>query len=126
VKTLFVALVLLLGCTLANAHEAGHWERADKYLTERCIQRNPLAASGRDGVVKFFTEVMKVQPTPVLENMNSKIAAVLAEGDCVTVAYVREVKDLIDRAKTDTTMCVDMWGSKDTGADEHSDPATTQ
>src|SRR2546428_1140187 len=34
--------------------EAGHWELADKYLTERYIQHNPNAASGRVGVVKFF------------------------------------------------------------------------
>src|SRR2546422_11593842 len=30
--------------------EAGHWELADKYLTERYIQHNPNAASGRNGV----------------------------------------------------------------------------
>ena len=27
--------------------EAGHWEKADQYLTERYIQHNPLAACGR-------------------------------------------------------------------------------
>ena len=42
--------------------EANHWELADKYLTERYIQHNPNAASGRAGVIKFFTEVMKVKP----------------------------------------------------------------
>src|SRR5438477_1138361 len=36
--------------------EAGHWELADKYLTERYIQHNPNAASGRDGVVKYRSE----------------------------------------------------------------------
>jgi predicted SnoaL-like aldol condensation-catalyzing enzyme len=161
VKTLFVALVLLLGCTLANAQEAvtaapdtdalfhsadpklnankqvaymiikdlleaGHWERADKYLTERYIQHNPLAASGRDGVVKFFTQVMKVKPTPVLETMKSKIVAVLAEGDRVTVAYVRVVKGPKDPAQTYATTWFDMWRFKDGKADEHWDPATKQ
>jgi len=29
--------------------ETGHWEMADKWLTERYIQHNPLAASGRRG-----------------------------------------------------------------------------
>src|SRR5438445_10430501 len=42
--------------------EAGHWELADKYLTERYIQHNPNAASGRAGVVRFFTEIRKVTP----------------------------------------------------------------
>src|SRR5438132_14406223 len=40
--------------------EAGHWDLADKYLTERYIQHNPNAASGRAGVVRFFTEIRKV------------------------------------------------------------------
>jgi predicted SnoaL-like aldol condensation-catalyzing enzyme len=106
--------------------EANHWERADKYLTERYIQHNPLAASGRDGVVKFFTQVLKVKPTPVSEKMKSKIVAVLAEGDLVTVAYAREMKDPKDPAKTYTTTWFDMWRFKDGKADEHWDPATKQ
>jgi predicted SnoaL-like aldol condensation-catalyzing enzyme len=158
---LFVALVLLLGCTLANAQEAvtaapdtdalfrspdpklhankqvaymiikdlleaGHWERADKYLTERYIQHNPRAASGRDSVVKFFTEVLKVKPTAVTEKMKSKVVAVVAEGDLVTVAFVREVKDPKDPTKTYTTTWFDMWRFKDGKADEHWDPDTKQ
>ncbi len=106
--------------------EAGHWERADRYLTERYIQHNPLAASGRDGVVKFFTEVVKAKPTPIPAKMKSKIVAVLAEGDLVTVAYVREVKDSKDPAKSYTTTWFDMWRIKDGKADEHWDPATRQ
>ena len=35
--------------------EANHWDLADKYLTERYIQHNPNAASGRAGVIAFFT-----------------------------------------------------------------------
>src|ERR1044071_3636036 len=49
--------------------EAGHWERADKYLTERYIQHNPLAASGRDSVVKFFTKVLNVKATDIPKKM---------------------------------------------------------
>jgi predicted SnoaL-like aldol condensation-catalyzing enzyme len=104
--------------------EAGHWERADRYLTERYIQHNPLAASGRDGVVKFFTEVVKAKPVPIPEKMKSKIVAVVAEGDLVTVAYVREVKDPKDSTKSYTTTWFDMWRIKDGKADEHWDPAT--
>jgi predicted SnoaL-like aldol condensation-catalyzing enzyme len=104
--------------------EAGHWERADQYLTERYIQHSPVAASGRAGVVKFFTEVLKMQPKPVPEKMQSKIVAVLAEGDLVTVAYAHEVKDPKDPSKTYTTTWFDMWRFKDGKADEHWDPAT--
>src|SRR6266699_687853 len=73
--------------------EANHWELADKYLTERYSQHNPNAASGRAGVVKFFTEVMKVQPKPIEKKLKSKIVSVTAEGDLVSVAWPREYKD---------------------------------
>jgi predicted SnoaL-like aldol condensation-catalyzing enzyme len=104
--------------------EAGHWEQADKYLTERYIQHNPLAASGRAGVVKFFTEVLKVKPHPIPDRMHSKIVAVVAEGDLVSVAYVREMTDAKDPAKSYTTTWFDMWRFVDGRADEHWDPQT--
>ncbi len=96
--------------------EAGHWDLADKYLTERYIQHNPNAASGRAGVVKYFTEVRKVKSVPIPENMKTKVVSVVAEGDLVVVAYVPELKD--------ATTWFDMWRFKDGKADEHWDPAT--
>jgi len=106
--------------------EAGHWEMADKYLTERYIQHNPLAASGRDGVVKFFTEVLHVKPTSIPEHMKTKVVAVVAEGDLVVVSYVRDLKDPKDATKSYTSTWFDMWRFKDGKADEHWDPATRQ
>jgi predicted SnoaL-like aldol condensation-catalyzing enzyme len=103
--------------------EAGHWELADKYLTERYIQHNPNAASGRDGVVKYFTQVRKVKPTPIPERMKTKVVSVVAEGDLVVVAYVRDVKDAKEPSKSYTTTWFDMWRFKDGKADEHWDPA---
>jgi predicted SnoaL-like aldol condensation-catalyzing enzyme len=103
--------------------EAGHWELADQYLTERYIQHNPNAASGRAGVVKFFTEVLKVKPKPIPERMATRVVSVVAEGDLVVVAFVREVKDPKDPLKSYTTTWFDMWRFKDGKADEHWDPA---
>src|SRR5256885_4743637 len=60
--------------------EAGHWELADQYLTERYIQHNPNAGSGSTGVVKFFTEVQKVKPGPIPEKLKTKVVSVVAEG----------------------------------------------
>src|SRR5262245_18211177 len=45
--------------------EANQWDQADKYLTERYLQHNPNAKSGRDGVVYFFTKVLGAKPKPV-------------------------------------------------------------
>jgi predicted SnoaL-like aldol condensation-catalyzing enzyme len=104
--------------------EAGRWNEADRWLTPEYIQHNPLAPSGRDSVVNFFTQVMKVQPKPVPEKMKTPIVAVLAEGDLVTVVYPRELKDPKDSSKTYTTSWFDMWRFKDGKAAEHWDPAT--
>lgn len=103
--------------------EAGHWEMADRYLTERYIQHNPNAASGRAGVVKFFTEVLKVAPKAIPEKMATKVVSVVAEGDLVVVSFVREMKDAKDPSKAYTTTWFDMWRFKDGKADEHWDPA---
>jgi predicted SnoaL-like aldol condensation-catalyzing enzyme len=104
--------------------QAGHWELAGKYLTDRYIQHNPNAASGREGVVKFFTEVLKVKPSPIPEKLTSPIVAVLAEGDLVTVLSVAERKD--GAGKPYTTTWFDTWRIKDGKADEHWDCATKQ
>jgi predicted SnoaL-like aldol condensation-catalyzing enzyme len=104
--------------------EAGHWSDAGKFLTQKYIQHNPLAKSGLDGVVYYFVTVAKVQPKPIPEKMKTKIVAVQAEGDYVTVSTVRELKDPKDPTKTYTTTWFDMWRFVDGKADEHWDPAT--
>jgi predicted SnoaL-like aldol condensation-catalyzing enzyme len=104
--------------------EANHWHKAGDYLTERYIQHNPNAASGRAGVVAYFTEVLKLEPSPIPEKIKTPVAFVTAEGDLVTVGYVREIKDEKNPAKTYTTTWFDTWRIKDGKADEHWDPAT--
>ena len=104
--------------------EAGHWDLAGKYLTDRYIQHNPNAASGREGVVRYFTEVRKVKPQTISAKLNSPIVAVLAEDDLVTVLSVAERRD--GAGKPYTTTWFDTWRIKDGKADEHWDCATRQ
>ena len=104
--------------------EANHWEMADKWLTARYIQHNPQAANGRDAVVKFFTQVLKRQPSPIPAKLGTKIVSVVADGDYVIVTQPREMKDSKDPTKTYTTTWFDMWRFVDGRADEHWDPAT--
>ena len=103
--------------------EANHWELADKYIDESYIQHNPNAANGRDAVVKFFTEVLKVTPSPIPEKMNTKIVSVVAEGDLVTVAYVSVQKEKTDSSRTYTTTWFDQWRIANRKAVEHWDGA---
>ena len=104
--------------------EAGHWELADQWLTERYIQHNPNAKSGRAGVVAFFTQVLKVQPKPIPAKLGQQVVAVIAEGDYVVVITPRTLKDPKDPTKTYTTSWFDMWRFVDGKADEHWDGAT--
>jgi len=104
--------------------EANHWEMADKWITERYIQHNPLAANGRASVVKFFTEVLNRKPSAIPDKLGTKIVSVVADGDYVIVTQPREMKDPKDQTKTYTTTWFDMWRFVDGKADEHWDPQT--
>ena len=105
--------------------EANQWQDANKWLTERYIQHNPMAASGRQAVVDFFTKVMGAKPTPVTPKLvKTKVVAVIAQGDYVTVVFPREAARPDDPTKTYTTTWFDMWRFVDGKADEHWDPQT--
>ena len=106
--------------------EANHWDLADQYLTERYLQHNPNVPSGRDTVVRFFTDVVKVEPTAIPDKIATPVAFVSAEGDLVTVATVRTEPDPKDPAKTYTTTWYDTWRIVDGRADEHWDSAVKQ
>lgn len=97
--------------------QCNHWDEADKWLTERYIQHNPLVASGRAGVVKFFGSRPK---SATCDKLNAPVVAVLADGDLVTVVTVAERKD--SKGQAYTTTWFDMWRIKDSKADEHWDP----
>ena len=100
--------------------QCNHWDEADKWLTARYIQHNPNVASGREGVVKFFGTRPR---TPTCDKLATKIVAVVADGDLVTVVIPREHRDPKDPSKTYTTAWFDMWRFVNGKADEHWDPA---
>ena len=102
--------------------EAGHWELADRYLTERYIQHNPNAANGRQAVVDFFHS-LGVKPKPIPERLSTPVVQVIAEGDYVVVVTVAKRPMPSDPSKTYTTSWFDMWRFKDGKADEHWDNA---
>ena len=104
--------------------EAGHWDEAPKWLTERYIQHNPGFASGRQTVMNAFSRGRGPQPIPDKNNWRTKVVSVVAEGDYVTVAFVREMPDPREPGKTYTTTWFDMWRFVDGKADEHWDYGT--
>ncbi|MEO6360931.1 MAG: nuclear transport factor 2 family protein [Sphingomicrobium sp.] len=103
--------------------EAGHWDEADRYLTEAYTQHNPNVASGRDTVVKFF-KGLGVTAKPIPARLSSPVVQVVAQGDFVVVVTVATLPTPSNPAKTYTTSWFDMWRIKDGKADEHWDSAT--
>ena len=102
--------------------EAGHWSEADKWLTERYIQHNPLFGSGREPIVKAFGGRGPGRPIPASpKDWKTKIVAVLADNDLVAVASRLELPDPRNPGQTYTTTHFDMWRFVDGKADEHWD-----
>ena len=104
--------------------QCNQWDRAGEWITDRYIQHNPLAASGLDGVVTFFTEVLGVERTDDCGPLTTGIVAVIAEDDYVTVLIPRKLQDPQDPDGTYTTTWFDTWRFVDGKADEHWDPQT--
>jgi predicted SnoaL-like aldol condensation-catalyzing enzyme len=100
--------------------ECSHWNEADKWLTDRYIQHNPAFGSGRAPVVAAFSKAAP-KPIPDKNNWRTKVVAVIAEGDYVTVATRTEAPDPRNPGQTYTTTHFDMWRFVDGKADEHWD-----
>jgi predicted SnoaL-like aldol condensation-catalyzing enzyme len=112
-----------------NLLKCNEWDRAGEWLTDAYIQHNPVAASGLEGVIYYFTQVAQrpaLDPCPALsaEDPNG-VVAVQAEGDYVTILTRRIVPYVQgDMSDTYTTTWFDTWRFVDGKADEHWDPAT--
>ena len=104
--------------------QCGQWDRAGEWLTDQYIQHNPNAESGLEGVVYFFTQVMKVPRAASCDKLTTEIVAVTAEDDLVTVLWPRNYKDPRRPGKCYSTTWFDTWRFVNAKADEHWDPAT--
>ena len=101
--------------TLLDAQQV---EQAPKYLHKNYIQHNPLAASGLDGFMSFFRSIAKPRS---LQPKMANFIEIIAEGDKVVLATVREYKDA--NGKPYTTTWFDMWIVEDGLLVEHWDTA---
>ena len=93
------------------------WNQADRWLTERYIQHNPLIASGRSAIVQLFGN--RPAPETCNDKLDAPIVAVLADGDLVTVVTAARLKD--SKGEPYTTTWFDMWRIVGGKADEHWD-----
>ena len=102
--------------------EAGHMDLAPKYMAEGYIQHNPMVPTGRAAFVEFFSKIAK--PRPIADKVAAPLVAILADGDLVVLAFVREAPDPQDSAKKYTTTWFDMFRVEGGKIAEHWDPAT--
>lgn len=111
-----------------NLLKCNEWDRAGEWLTDAYIQHNPLAASGLEGVIYYFTQIARrepLSPCPALSDEDPNgVVMVSAEGDYVTILTRRIVPYDDDPSLNYTTTWFDTWRFVDGKADEHWDPAT--
>jgi predicted SnoaL-like aldol condensation-catalyzing enzyme len=104
--------------------QCGQWDRAGEWLTQAYHQHNPNAASGLDGVIAFFTKVLKVKRVDKCDKLTTEVVAVMADDDYVTVLVPRKFPDPRTPDKEYYTSWFDTWRFVNGKADEHWDPAT--
>ena len=103
----------------------GHWNEADKWLTDRYIQHNPQFGSGRAPIVAVFSKNPPKEMPADPKAWSTKIVAVTTQGnDIVCVASVSTRQDPRNPGQTYTTTHFDMWRFVDGKADEHWDEGT--
>jgi predicted SnoaL-like aldol condensation-catalyzing enzyme len=101
--------------------EGGHMEVAEKYFAEDYMQHNPTAASGRQAVVERFSRF--TTPQTILDTIKARVVSITAEGDLVTLSFVRELPEKGDATKKYTTTWFDMFRIENGKLAEHWDSA---
>ena len=104
--------------------EAAHMDLAPKYMAESYIQHNPRVPTGRQAFIDFFSKIRK--PAPIEARVKAPLVAMMADGDLVVMAFVREHPDPKDPSQKYTTTWFDLFRIVDGKIAEHWDPAMKQ
>ena len=102
---------------------ARHLDQAEKFMTDDYIQHNPNAETGIKGFKEFFT---RLGPPQAIEATVPGLVAIQAEGDYVTLSFVRQYDNPKDKSKKYTTTWFDMFRIVNGKIVEHWDSATMQ
>jgi predicted SnoaL-like aldol condensation-catalyzing enzyme len=100
---------------------ARHLDEADKYMKDDYIQHNPNADTGIVGFKAYFSK-LPGGPQPVQDTIPG-LVAIQAEGNFVTLSFVREEKDPANPGQKYTTTWFDMFRIDNGKIAEHWDVA---
>ena len=100
--------------------QCNHRDEADKWLTERYLQHNPNAVSGRDTIIAYFGPPPR---TPTCGKLTMPLVTVLTSGNIVGVVFKVEYDDPRKPGSKYATIWYDQWRVVDGRADEHWDTA---
>ena len=98
---------------------ARHLDEAEKYMKDDYIQHNPNADTGIAGFKAYFTKLGGPQP---VQDTVPGLVAMQAEGNYVTLSFVREMTD--PKGQKYTTTWFDMFRIDNGKIAEHWDVAT--
>jgi predicted SnoaL-like aldol condensation-catalyzing enzyme len=101
---------------------ARHLDEADKYMKDDYIQHNPNADTGIAGFKAYFSK-LPGGPQPVKDTLDG-LVAIQAEGNFVTLSFVREMDDPVNKGQKYTTTWFDMFRMDNGKIAEHWDVAT--
>src|SRR5580704_5572494 len=96
-------------------------DQAEKYMREDYIQHNPNAETGIKGFKAYFEKLGG--PLPIPETLTD-LVSIMAEGDMVTLSFLREHDDPANPGQKYTTTWFDMFRIENGKIAEHWDPAT--
>lgn len=97
-------------------------DQADRYMKEDYMQHNPNAETGIKGFKDFFSK-LPGGPQPIPDTL-ADLVAIQAEGDYVTLSFVREYDDPVNKGQKYTSTWFDMFRIENGKIAEHWDPAT--
>ena len=98
-------------------------DEADKYMAPDYIQHNPNAETGMAGFKAYFNAIKPKQLPPIPATL-SDLVAIQAEGDYVTLSFVKEYDDPSAPGKKYTTTWFNMLRVVNGKLVEHWDSAT--
>jgi predicted SnoaL-like aldol condensation-catalyzing enzyme len=85
---------------------ARHLDEAEKYMKDDYIQHNPNADTGIVGFKAFFTKLGAPQP---IQDTVPGLVAIQAEGNFVTLSFVRELPGRRDQVKFAAELSLLRW-----------------